>query len=337
MYLFKYLLYPLSIIYFFVTFLKNYLYEINILKSTSFDLPIIGIGNLSFGGTGKTPMSEYIIENFNKSFELAFLSRGYKRSTNGFILASENSTVEQIGDEPFQILKKFKNIKVGVDVDRSNGVKKLIKEFPKIDGIILDDVFQHRSIDLKLSILLTTYRKPFYTDHIAPVGTLRESSSESKRADIIIVTKCPVDLKEESKIKIAQKIKLNNNQDLFFSSIHYDDKLLGRDQIDIGQILKRKVLLITGIADSTQIVEHLKRKKIIFSHISFGDHHFYDRSDYERISNEFKNYLILTTEKDFYKISKLGLKNDIYYLRIKIKFLDSENRFKRIVERNLTN
>ena len=335
--LLRYLLYPLSLIYFFITFLKNFLYEINILKSTSFDIPTIGIGNLSFGGTGKTPMSEYIIENFNKSFELAFLSRGYKRSTNGFILASENSTVEQIGDEPFQILKKFKNIKVAVDVDRSNGVKKLIKDFPKIEGIILDDVFQHRSIDLKLSILLTTYRKPFYTDHIAPVGALRESSLGSKRADIIIVTKCPIDLKEESKIKIAQKIKLKNNQDLFFSSIDYDDKLLGRDQIEIGQILKRKVLLITGIADSTPIVDHLKRKKIVFSHISYGDHHFYDRSDYERISDEFKNYLILTTEKDFYKISKLGLNNDIYYFKIKIKFLDSENRFKKIIESNLTN
>ena len=130
---------------------------------------------------------------------------------------------------------------------------------------------------------------------------------------------------------------MKNNQDLFFSSIDYDDKLLGRDQIEIGQILKRKVLLITGIADSTPIVDHLKRKKIVFSHISYGDHHFYDRSDYQRISKEFKNYLILTTEKDFYKISKLGLKNEIYYFKIKIKFLDSENHFKKIIENNLTN
>ena len=337
MFFFKHLLYPLAFIFFVITSLKNFLFEINFLKSKKFDLPLIGIGNLSFGGTGKTPMSEFIIENLNQKFNLAFLSRGYKRTTKGFVLATNHSKVEIIGDEPFQIFKKFKNIKVAVDENRANGIKNLIQMFPGLDAVVLDDVFQHRSINLKLNILLTTYDKPFFKDYLAPIGTLRESTKGMQRANIIVITKCPYNMEDEKKELIIKKLSLKSNQDVFFSSVSYDEVLYGKDKRNISQLENRKVLLITGIADTNSIVEYLNLKKIDFIHISFEDHHVYNQSDYLKISRKFENYSIITTEKDFYKISDLSLKNDIYYLKIKTKFLQSETKFIQKIEKAITN
>ncbi len=337
MYFFKYLLYPLMFIYFIITSLKNFLFEINFLKSKKFDLPLIGIGNLSFGGTGKTPMSEFIIENFNQNFNLAFLSRGYKRATSGFVLATNDSKVDTIGDEPFQIFKKFKNLKVAVDENRSNGIKNLIQMFPSLDAIVLDDVFQHRYINLKLNILLTSYNKPFFEDYLPPIGTLRETVKGMQRANVIVVTKCPINMENKEKELISRKLKLKTNQDLFFASVSYNEILNGKEKINISELKNRKVLLLTGIADTNSIVEYLKLKKIDFDHLSFGDHHVYNQSDYSKISSKFENYSIVTTEKDFYKLSLFPFKNEIYFLKIKTKFLCSERKFIKKIEQAIAN
>jgi len=214
------ILFPLAIIYWLVTFIRNWFYDKGVFKSTSFDIPIIAVGNLSVGGTGKTPQIEYLIRLLADTYNVAVLSRGYKRKSNGFVLADENVTVENIGDEPFQIYSKFKNkCIVAVDVNRINGIKTLLNLPNKPDLILLDDAFQHRKVKATIYVLLTAYDDLFTDDYILPFGNLREPSNGKNRADIIIVTKCPDNLTpiEQDVIKTS----INSPVPLFFSKIVY--------------------------------------------------------------------------------------------------------------------
>ena len=219
--IYKFLLFPFGVLYFLVTYVRNKLYDFNVFKSVSFKIPLIGVGNLSTGGTGKTPMVEYLIRNFSKKNNTVLISRGYKRSTKGYVRANSSSTPDSIGDEPFQIFNKFKNITTVVDSNRVRGVSKILIEAPKTDLVLLDDCFQHRKINLKISIILTTYHSPFYNDFIIPVGNLREQKNNYNRADIIVVTKCPELISKEELAHIGKMIKPYNYQNLFFTKIDY--------------------------------------------------------------------------------------------------------------------
>tara|TARA_B100000965_G_C19593712_1_gene759121 strand:- start:778 stop:1791 length:1014 start_codon:yes stop_codon:yes gene_type:complete len=332
----KILLYPFSIIYFFISELKNLLYNQNIFKTTKFKIPVIGIGNLNTGGSGKTPMAEYIFEHFSENFKLALLSRGYKRSTKGFLLADNNSTPELIGDEPFQVFQKFKKINVAVDEDRVRGVKNLLKIIPELNGIILDDSFQHRKISPKLNILLTSYKKPFFRDKLLPIGTLRESSKGYRRADLVIVTKCPINMEANEMNLLKKQIDFNPAKNVFFTTISYSKTLFGVKNIELNCFKKEKILLVTGVANPNPLLDYLNSQNINFFHLNFSDHHKYSKNDIFKIHKDFKSKTILTTEKDYVKIKKLNLDNNLYFIKMRTLFLnDGDKSFKKIIYERL--
>ena len=323
--------FPFAILYTLLTSLRNGLFNLKFYKSKKFDIPLIGVGNLSSGGTGKTPMVEYIFKFFSKEFKLALLSRGFKRSSKGYVKANKDSNSSDIGDEPFQIFSKFKNIVVAVDKNRVRGVLNLLKQSKNLQSIVLDDCFQHRSISLKLNILLTTYEFPYYKDFVLPVGNLRELRAGYKRANVIIVTKCPKDLLKEEMKMIRKNVSLKSYQDLFFTSIKYNNFLLGETEININDLNDSKVLLVTGIANDKEIVNYLINKNIQFDKISFSDHYKYSLEDIEKIELDFSDRIIITTEKDYQKIKLIDKKNKWYYLQMEICFLDNEDLFKKLI------
>jgi len=322
---------PFAILYTIITSVRNSLFNLKFYKSKKFKIPLIGVGNLSTGGTGKTPMVEYIFKVFSKEFKLALLSRGFKRSTKGYVKANKDSNSSNIGDEPFQIFSKFKNIDVAVDENRVRGVLNLLKHSKNLQSIVLDDCFQHRSVSLKLNILLTTYESPYYKDFILPIGNLRELRAGYKRADVIIVTKCPKDLLEEEMKKTRKDVSLKSHQNLFFTSIKYNNFLLGESEININDLSDSKVLLVTGIANDKEIVNYLSYKNIQFDKISFSDHYKYSLKDIKKIELDFSDRIIITTEKDYQKIKLIDKKNKWYYLQMETYFLENEDLFKKII------
>ena len=323
--------FPFAILYTIITSVRNSLFNLKFYISKKFKIPLIGVGNLSTGGTGKTPMVEYIFKVFSKEFKLALLSRGFKRSTKGYVKANKDSNSSNIGDEPFQIFSKFKNIDVAVDENRVRGVLNLLKHSKNLQSIVLDDCFQHRSVSLKLNILLTTYESPYYKDFILPIGNLRELRAGYKRADVIIVTKCPKDLLEEEMKKTRKDVSLKSHQNLFFTSIKYNNFLLGESEININDLSDSKVLLVTGIANDKEIVNYLSYKNIQFDKISFSDHYKYSLKDIKKIELDFSDRIIITTEKDYQKIKLIDKKNKWYYLQMETYFLENEDLFKKII------
>ena len=334
--IFRKILLPFSLLYFLITQTRNFLFDIGVLKTKHFSIPLLGIGNLNSGGTGKTPLVEFILRNFYKDFNMSLLSRGYKRNGSGYVKANNNSTPSSIGDEPYQIFNKFKNIDLAVDENRVRGIENLVKENPHLQSVILDDCFQHRYVSCKLNILLTTYNDPFFKDYLLPMGNLRESRNGYKRADVIIVTKCPNDLNLKEINTFISSIKLKNNQSLYFTTIDYNSTVKGRSTIQVEKLKDFKVLLVTGIADYTPLLKHLNNKNIDFDHLSFSDHHNYSSADIEMIEKEYTDRIVLTTEKDFKKINDLELKNQLYYLEIETKFLNKgEESFKKTIKEAL--
>ncbi len=323
--------FPFAILYTLITSLRNGLFNLKFYKSKKFEIPLIGVGNLSTGGTGKTPMVEFIFKLFSNEFKMALLSRGFKRSTKGYVKANEDSNSSDIGDEPFQIFSKFKKIDVAVDENRVRGVRNLLNENQKLQSIILDDCFQHRSVSLKLNILLTTYKSPYYRDFVLPVGNLRELRTGYKRADVIIVTKCPKDLLAEEMKMIRKDVSLKSHQVLFFTSIKYNKFLLGESEININDLNGLKVLLVTGIANDKEIVNYLRNKNIQFDKVSFSDHYKYSLKDIQKIELDFSDRIIITTEKDYQKIKLIDKKNKWYYLQMETYFLNNEDLFKKII------
>ena len=328
------LLYPFSILYGEVTSGRNVLYNKKILKSSTFEIPTIVVGNLSVGGTGKTPQIEYLARLLQSRYKTAILSRGYKRSTKGFVLANENSTVEEIGDEPLQYFKKFKDVLVAVDAERVHGIQQLVKHDAKPEIILLDDAFQHRKVDAGLNILLTPYDDLYVDDVMLPTGNLREKVSGAQRAQIIVVTKCPDKISEENQFEISKKLKVELEQTLFFSKINYASHTKGSKRISLDDLQNYKVLLITGIAKTKPLEDYLSKHQIDFKHIKFKDHHAFTSGDYANIRSNFENLngenkMILTTEKDY--VRGLDQLKDVSYLPIETKFIDHQKDFDELI------
>ncbi len=327
--LFRFLLFPFSIIYGLITSLRNFLFDKGFLKSYQFDIPIICVGNLNVGGTGKTPQIEYLIRFLSDKYRLATLSRGYKRETKGFILANESSNAQILGDEPFQFFSKFKDILVAVDENRKNGIENLLSLKNKPEIILLDDAYQHRKVKAGFYILLTTYNDLFCDDYILPVGNLRESRKNSDRANLIVVTKCPKNLNLDNQNVIKSKLKLNNNQQLFFSFIDYDNELFSeKDSIEIKSILKLDKILIAGIANPKPFFEFLKQENDLI--LEFNDHHNFSENDIQKIKELSSNRIIVTTEKDYVRLKNNSIEN-LYYLPIKSSFINNSNVFEKTI------
>ncbi len=314
--------------------MRNYLYSKNILKSTTFKTPTIVVGNLSVGGTGKTPQIEYLISLLQNNYKIAVLSRGYKRKSKGFIIASEKVTVSEIGDEPYQYHQKFPSIIVAVDADRRNGIQQLEALENPPDIILLDDAFQHRKVKGGFNILLTSYGNLYVNDAMLPTGNLRERKSGAKRADVIIITKCPHNISEEAEFEITKKINPTSTQTVFFTTIEYDTMLKGSTTIDISDLQNKEVLLITGIANPTPLTAYLKSEKIKFKHLKYPDHYHFKEKDILDIKLKFalikaNNKIVLTTEKDYVRIfAKL---QNLQYIAIKTKFIKNSTSFDKLI------
>jgi len=326
------ILFPIVPIYYMITWLRNLCYDIGVFKSKSYDFPIICVGNLSAGGTGKTPMIEYLIRLLKGNYKVATLSRGYKRNTKGFFIANENSTVLKIGDEPFQLHQKFKDVIVSVDGDRQNGIAKLseLQESPEI--ILLDDAFQHRKVKAGLNILLTTYNKLYVDDFTLPTGNLREPKYGAKRAQIIIVTKCPNDLNEDKKQKIIFKLKPLSTQEVFFSSIKYSETIYSSKISKPLQNLKQeRFTLVTGIASPKLLLNFLKSNGYNYEHLNFTDHHNFTDNELKMLN---KKPLILTTEKDYMRLKDSIDSERLFYLPIESEMSNKE-KFDKLISQYL--
>ena len=330
--LFRILLSPLSVLYGLITYVRNRLFDWNLLNSVSFPIPIISIGNLCSGGTGKTPHVEYLIRLLRSEFRLATLSRGYKRKSKGFVLAGDTPSVEVLGDEPLQFKIKYENIEVAVDERRVHGVGQLLKKIDDLDLVLLDDAYQHRWIQAGLSILLTDYYKLYSKDYMLPTGNLREFRCGAKRADIIIITKSPAVLSPLTRRQVIDSIKPGSHQTVFFSYIEHGSlkQIPGIDFIPADNFSTSSVLLIAGIANPYPLERYLKDRCAHLEKIYFSDHHDFKAKDIDRIIKTYdgiisKNKLIVTTEKDMMRfihpdfISKIK-HLPVCYLPIEVKF-----------------
>ena len=321
----RFLVFPLSIIFKFVTDIRNKLYDCNFLKSEKINVPVISVGNLSTGGTGKTPLVDFIIYNLKRDYNISVLSRGYNRKSKGFIEIKNSDNPSLVGDEPFLIKSNHSEVPVFACEDRVEGAKKIISE-NNTNLILLDDAFQHRKISRNLDIVLTDYNTLFYKDYLLPYGNLRESRNNINRADVIIVTKCPLDFNKADAIKIKNQINPKKTQSLFFSQIKYSEKLFGFKELSFKSIRNSKLTLVTGIANSQPLKEYLKKNNVNFDHFDYPDHYNYSRKDVNKILATTKNNIILTTKKDYYKLSQFKIDN-LLYIDIKVEFLDGKQEF----------
>ncbi|MBN1767808.1 MAG: tetraacyldisaccharide 4'-kinase [Prolixibacteraceae bacterium] len=342
----KIILYPLSLLYRLVVAVRNSMFDTKILKQYEFDIPVISVGNITVGGTGKTPHAEYLISLLEKNFNVAFLSRGYKRKTSGYVLADKNSTVWQIGDEPVQIKQKFPHISVAVCEKRAVGIQKLLSDSSlNIDVIILDDAFQHRRVKPSINILLIDYTQPPNGDLLLPAGRLREPVNARYRANFIIYTKCPSFLQPIEQRIIKKKLNIRPYQNLFFTSIVYGEITPAQKGLALfnNDMRKYSVLLITGIGNPTPLLSYLEPQVGEIKHLEYSDHYHYTASDldffkqtYQELGNPEK--IIITTEKDLVRIKSVDnpdpdLIRQLYYIPIEIRFLDrtKESFNKRII------
>ncbi|HJD85878.1 tetraacyldisaccharide 4'-kinase [Empedobacter falsenii] len=333
---------PFSGLYWIGTSVRNLFYNIGMMRSTSFNIPIINVGNLSVGGTGKSPHIMYLIDLLKDEKLTATLSRGYGRKTKGFLIANYSSKVYDIGDEPMQFFQRFKNrILIAVCEERVFGAHKLIDHY-KSEVILLDDAYQHRAIKAGFNIMLTDFNNPYYKDFLLPAGDLRESGSGVRRADIVIVTKCPDRILEEKHKEISKRIKLKSHQQLFFSKIVYDNKLIGRlDDVEKSTWKNLNVILVTGIAKTDGLVKFAEENFANVLHLEYPDHHNFSQSEIEYIYKRYEDTegrkrfdkIIMTTEKDFMRLMEESMiKDDLYYIPIRIEINDKEKFNQTILE-----
>lgn len=336
----RFLLFPFAIIYSIVTTLRNYFFDLGLFASTSFDKPIIAVGNLSVGGTGKTPQIEYLIKLLKSKYKIGVLSRGYGRSTKGFVLVNETKNASEVGDEPLQFSKKFDDVIIAVDENRVHGIQQL----KTTEVVLLDDAFQHRKVKAGFYVLLTKYNELFSNDFVLPVGNLRERRIGVKRTDVVVVTKCPNTLDRLEKEAILQLINRYFKGPVFFSSIQYSDVLVSNTnkEIKTSELSKFEVLLVTGIANPKPLENYLSALNCTFKHQKFSDHHQFTEKEISNIKARFeamqsKNKIVLTTEKDFVRLSNHI--HNLYYLAIETSFLEHQTKFDSLitnyVERNL--
>ena len=295
-------LYPIAFIYGAIVWVRNRLYDAKFFTSISFSVPVITVGNLSTGGTGKTPHVEYLIRLLQYRLRVATMSRGYKRHTQGFLLADENSNALRIGDEPMQYHMKYPELVVSVAEERMIGIPALLQRRPDVDVILLDDAYQHRSVKAGLTILITDYSRPFYSDHILPFGRLREGRSAYKRANVIIISKCPLNMNDDEAQKILTLVQPQSYQQVFFTGIHYGHpyNLITNDPINL---ISKKIVLVCGIARPEPLINYLKSQAADVHTLSYQDHHYFVTADLEEIKSTFDdwqvdNKIIVTTEKD---------------------------------------
>ncbi|EAZ80027.1 tetraacyldisaccharide 4'-kinase [Algoriphagus machipongonensis] len=326
---YAFLLYPFSVLYNLITKIRNWLFDLGWLKSTPTPIPSILVGNLSVGGTGKTPMVEYLIRNIKNQRKLATLSRGYGRKSSGFLKADFSSSPAQIGDEPFQIFQKFgKEISVFVGEKRLEAFQKISSNFPDVDLVVMDDAFQHRYVQADLSILLTTFDRPFFADYLLPMGRLRESRSGASRADMVVVTKTPNHANEKIKGQYHQMIKkyVDTDVPVLFSGIGYGEPYALGQEIEFHP----QVILFSGLASDSHLKAHVSEHFEMLDVLTFSDHYEYQDSDFEKIRSLYLKYksrnpVILTTEKDAVKVkfsAQEGILREIpiFVLPIQVEF-----------------
>lgn len=323
------LLFPFSLLYGGITAFRNLLYNKGFLKSSTYDFPVICVGNLSTGGTGKSPMIELLVSFLKDNHKIAVLSRGYKRKTSGYREVSTTNAVEEVGDEPLQFKKKFPEIAVAVCEDRRTGIEKLQN---KADVILLDDAFQHRKVKASLNILLTSFDELYADDCMLPTGNLREPKFGAKRADVIVVTKCPENISDITIEAIKRKLNPKPQQEIYFSKIGYASEIKNaKDEKPLLSLKDKEFLLVTGIANPKPLIDFLQKERLNFKEKSFTDHHNFNSSEIEELK---KHPLILTTEKDFMRLGMLSNTTEIYYLPIKTVILNGEEeKFKSCIKK----
>ncbi|TAH25093.1 MAG: tetraacyldisaccharide 4'-kinase [Cytophagales bacterium] len=333
----KIFLFPLALIYGAITRIRNFAYSIGLFDENVIPKPSIVIGNLTVGGTGKTPMTEYIISLFHQQYKVSMLSRGYGRKTKGFIEADSTSNASIIGDEPFQVYSKFKDtVHVFVGENRRNAIQQIVSKYPSTQLVVLDDAYQHRAVKASINILLCDYYRPFYKDYLLPFGLLRESRHGAKRADAIVVTKCPPLLSDKSKIDITRQIRnyTKIRTPIFFAHFTYATPISEHNQEKLDK--NTPVFLFSGIANDLPLVEYVKNNYKYHKHITFNDHHFYTQQDIEHITFLLSkcpaNTVLMTTEKDFGKLQSSELREllknyQLYYLPVAFNFSEQAKEF----------
>lgn len=337
------LLCPVSWIYGAAVYVRNRMFDMGILKQHGFDIPVIGVGNIAVGGTGKTPHVEYIAEKLNCHYNIAVLSRGYKRKTKGFVLATPESTPREIGDEPYQIYRKFGGeLPVAVCESRVKGINRLREECPEVNLIVLDDSFQHRYVKPTVSIVLIDYTKPVFSDHLLPYGHLREPVRALSRADLVVVSKCPDDVTPRDFMLYSAKLDLLHYQKTFFSMFEYGQlvPVFPEEAISVPPSLQwlteeDMVLSLAGIANPRPFVKYIKSHKAKVWVDLYPDHHNYGKSDLEHLVKRFdkmpvRNKIIITTEKDAVRLANNPafpekLKPYIYYVPVRVGMLRDES------------
>lgn len=325
------LLLPLAFLYGLVTAIRNVFYNKGIFKSHTFNLPVIAVGNLSTGGTGKTPQTEYLIRLLNQRYNIATLSRGYGRKTKGYILADDSATAQTIGDEPYQFFSKFKNIRVAVNANRVEGIANLLGLSPKPGVIVLDDAYQHRRVKAGFYILLTAYGDIYANDFMLPAGNLREGRAGAKRANVIVVTKCPPNLSEAEQQKITNRLKPKPHQQVFFTCIAYDDFVYSGngETLAVAEINAQAKVLVAGIAKPKPFYDYLAGDNNVIK--TYPDHHDFTDAEINELNSLAQNQIIVTTEKDFMRLRGRLPQNRLYYLPIKSQFLNGGDDFDKTI------
>ena len=334
------LLYPISLLYGVITTIRNFLYDYEILPTDEFSFPVICVGNITVGGTGKTPHTEYLARLLKVHFKVATLSRGYKRTTRDFRIASQSSQVSEIGDEPLQIFRNLPDVLVTVDRNRVHGVDMILEKHPDTEVIILDDAFQHRRIIPGFSILLTDFERLIYKDHMLPYGNLRESKGNMRRADVILVTKTPENISPIQRRLIVKEIDKSPYQNLYFTTFRYSPPVRVFDKGQNDKLPKKTtgdgcgVVLVTGIANPQPLNEYLKGSYKEITHLSFPDHHSFTEKDLLSITTAFNNLkspdrYLFTTEKDAVRLREFTniaepVRSAFFYIPIEVHFLNED-------------
>ncbi|GGG30653.1 tetraacyldisaccharide 4'-kinase [Dokdonia pacifica] len=319
------ILFPFAGLYYIITLLRNKAYDNGFMSYKKYQLPVICIGNLNTGGTGKSPMTEYLIRILKNNYKVATLSRGYGRKTKGYFQVNSNSLAENVGDEPLQFAKKFDDVTVSVCEDRQSGISKLLQLTPPLEVIILDDAYQHRKVKAGFQILLTAYYDLYTDDFLLPAGNLREARKGAHRAHSIIVTKCPKRISQSERDVIISKLKPLPHQKVYFTTINYSDMLMSdTSHLPVSELKNRAFTLVTGIANPKPLVTYLQNLGLNFDHKIYGDHHNFALSEIKELE---MLDLIVTTEKDYVRLSPLLVDKSLYYLPIEASFIDEASIF----------
>lgn len=343
----KILLAPFAWIYGAIVDIRHKMFDWNVLRHHEFDIPIVCVGNITVGGTGKTPHTEYLIETLSPRFKVAVLARGYKRKTKGFQLASTTSSFKRIGDEPKQIKLKYPNVPVAVCEKRADGIRKLRELHPEVNLIILDDAFQHRYVEPWVSIVLIDYNRPIYEDLLLPMGRLRDRRSQLSRAQVVVVTKCPTDLRPLDYRIISKKLELPPYQSLYFTHFESSEPEPLFADNNLGILDKGSpVIALSGIANPSKFLNHLHENYTVVSTVTYPDHYTFKLSDIAHLGEQLKELppetAVVMTEKDAVRLinsKKIdpSIRRRLYYISIRVQFLeDKEHDFQRQLEKYVT-